>query len=87
MGCGGTRAFAEAARFHFVRSARQNVLGTWTGLSAWLLAFSSFLGLAWGWRRPFVLAFWTVMVSLPFVFVFRAVTWWISLPAGALLGR
>jgi hypothetical protein len=84
MGCGGTRAFVLAARGDLARAARRNPLGAWAAVSAWLLALASCLTLLAGFRRPLVWTMCAVLVSLPLALFWRAVSWWMSLPAGSL---
>jgi hypothetical protein len=83
-GCGGTQAFAEAARGRWRAAAAANPLGAFTGAAAWALAVAAALTLAGagaGWLRVTGAL---VLASLPGAFLASAVVWWTSLPPGAL---
>jgi hypothetical protein len=49
------------------------------------LTFVGSLTAVTGWRRPLLGTLSVLLGLAPFVFVVRAVLWWMSLPPGALL--
>lgn len=81
MGCGGTHAFARAARGDFAAALRLNPLGAWVGLALWLTALGSALTALSGRRGPLVAVLLAVLTASPAAFVWNAVWWWTSLPA------
>lgn len=83
VGCGGTTAFGHASRGRVVEALRANPLGAFAGASAWLLLVVSGWTLVIGRGALLVRALVAVALLAPLVFVWTAVVWWLSLPAGA----
>lgn len=85
MGCGGTHALALAARGDVPGALAANPLGAWAGLAAWLLVLGAGASALTA-RRAFLgAALVVVALVTPVAFLWNAVSWWMSLPAGALL--
>ncbi len=82
LGCGGTRALELAARGELRAAARQNPLGAWAALVAWLTAACAAAAVwsgngAWL-KRAACLA----GASAPLAFAWTFVWWWRFLPSG-----
>ncbi|HUG54223.1 MAG TPA: DUF2752 domain-containing protein [Vicinamibacteria bacterium] len=84
LGCGGTRAFSEAARGRWTAALAANVLGAFAGGAAWLMALAAMATLAGAGASWLRLAGVLVLASLPAALALGAVMWWTSLPPGAL---
>lgn len=82
LGCGGTRAFAAAARGRFGTAFRLNRLGAMVGLTTWLTAFGALVSIARGRMRHVGFALMVSLVALSVTMVVHAVLWWRALPPG-----
>lgn len=82
LGCGGTRAMELAARGDLRGAWRQNPLGTWAGIVAWLTAACAALGVWSGNGKWLKRAGWACVATAPLAFVWTFVWWWRALPPG-----
>jgi hypothetical protein len=80
LGCGGTRAFADAARGRLAAGFARNAVGAMTALGAWALVLAALLSLA---RSRLAPVGWTLAVGaavLTVTFLAHAFAWWRALP-------
>ena len=85
LGCGGTRALARMALGDWRGALQANPLGTFVGLSLWLLAAAGALALLSDRPRPLTLALGLLLALAPGAFVWNLVWWWQALPTGSLM--
>jgi len=85
VGCGGTHAFARAARGHLVAALGLNPLGAWAGLATWVVGLGALASLVSGRGRWLTVTLVTVVTASPVVVLVCAIRWWMSLPAGLVL--
>lgn len=82
LGCGGTRAFGRIAAGDLAGAVALSPLGAWAGLALWLLAAGSAAAAAAGRLGPLAATLFGLLLSFPLAFVWNAMIWWTSLPAG-----
>jgi hypothetical protein len=85
VGCGGTHAFARAARGDLVAALGLNPLGAWAGLAAWIVGLGAAAALVSGRGRWLAVPLGTVVTASPVIVLVCAIRWWMSLPAGLVL--
>ena len=85
LGCGGTRAFADAARGRLAAGFRRNPIGAMTAVVSWMAAAAALVALARGRLAPLGAALAGGTLLLGATFVTHAAWWWHALPAGHVL--
>jgi hypothetical protein len=82
LGCGGTRAFAQAAHGRFPAAFRFNRLGAMVGLTTWILALGGLCSLMTARLRYLGIAIGFALVALSVTMVVHGFLWWRALPPG-----
>jgi len=82
LGCGGTRAFAQAAHGHFGAAFHFNRLGAMIGVTTWLVGVGGLCTLLTARLRYLAATLVVTLIALSVTMVVHGFLWWRALPPG-----